>query len=110
MKINQVIFSTALALSLAGFTSCASTKGPKNYEERLQVASTTESLVSKIEGVKNVDAVYTKDKKLRIFVESTNGELNDELIAKIKKDAAAANNISEDKITVLKFIPTDNAK
>ena len=110
MKINQVIFSTALALSLAGFTSCASTKGPKNYEERVQVAATTENAVSKIEGVKTVNAVYTKEKNLRIFVESTNGDLSDELISKIKKEAAAANNISEDKVVVLGVVEVIDAK
>ncbi len=100
MKIKSIICATVLCASLASFASCASNKNLKNLEERRSVALKTEAALSEVNGLTTYDAVYTKEKQLRIFVKPESGELSDELVAKIKKVASETNGISTDNIAV----------
>lgn len=111
MKIKSLVCGSLLLGCFFVVPSCATSKGTsKNMDERRAVANKTEEVIAKVEGIKSVDAVYTKTKQLRIFVETTDGKLTDELVAKVKKEAAAKNGISEDNVVVFTVVETSDQK
>ena len=87
MKIKSIVCGALLLGTFLAVPSCATSKSASNsnMDERRAVANKTEDVVAKIDGVKSVDAVYTKEKKLRIFVETADGNLSDSMISAIKK-------------------------
>ncbi len=101
MKIKSIVCGALLLGCFIAVPSCATSKGASNLDERKVVANKTEEVVAKVDGVKSVDAVYTKEKKLRIFVETADGKLSNELVAAIKKAAADKNGIAQSNIVVL---------
>ncbi len=103
MKIKSIVCGALLLGTFLAVPSCATSKSASNsnMDERRAVANKTEDVVAKIDGVKSVDAVYTKEKKLRIFVETADGNLSDSMISAIKKAAAEKNGISQSNIVVL---------
>ena len=103
MKIKSIVCGALLLGTFLAVPSCATSKSASNsnMDERRAVANKTEDVVAKIDGVKSVDAVYTKEKKLRIFVETADGKLSNELVAAIKKAAADKNGIAQSNIVVL---------
>lgn len=107
MKIRTIVCGSVLAASLFAFASCASTKNLSNLEERRNVAIQTESALGEIKGLTSYDAVYTKEKQLRIFVKTESGELSNELVSSIKKAASEASNIPESSIAVFTVSEAD---
>lgn len=73
-------------------------------DTRRDVGTKTEEILSKNEDLTYFDAVYTKEEQLRIFINTKDGDITDELVSKIKKEVSEENNVPVDRIVVLKFI------
>lgn len=103
MKKN-IGFIVALACAVCAFSSCASTKNLPGIETRRDVGTKSKEILSKNENLTYFDAVYTKEGQLRILIDTKDGNITDELAAKIKNEVSEANNVPLDKILVLKFV------
>ena len=66
MKIKAVVLGSLIFGSL--FVSCASTDA-KALQERREVQTEVTSFISGIDGVSEGYAVYTKEKKVRVFID-----------------------------------------
>lgn len=104
MMKKTIVFGIALAFFVCVFSSCASTKNLPSMETRRDVGTKTEEILSKNENLTYFDAVYTKEGQLRIFVNTKDGNITDELVSTIKKEVSEKSNVSADNIVVLKFI------
>lgn len=102
MKIKSIICVSVLGAVMVAFSSCATNRNLSALEERKSVASKTESVLSNVKGLLSYDAVYTREKQLRIFVKTADGELSDALVSEIKKLAAETNGIPEENVAVFK--------
>ncbi len=101
---KSIVFGIILTCFISAFSSCASTKNLPNIETRRDIGTKTKEILSKNENLTYFDAVYTKDGQLRIFINTKDGNISDELVSKIKKEVADANNVPLDKILVMEFI------
>ena len=97
-------FGITVAFLVCAFSSCASTKNLPNMDTRRDVGTKTEEILSKNEDLTYFDAVYTKEGQLRIFINTKDGDITDELVSKIKKEVSEENNVPVERIVVLKFI------
>ena len=97
-------FCIPVAFLVCAFSSCASTKNLPNMDTRRDVGTKTKEILSKNEDLTYFDAVYTKEGQLRIFINTKDGDITDELVSKIKKEVSEENNVPVDRIVVLKFI------
>ena len=104
MTKKTIGFGIILTCFICAFSSCTSTQKLPSIETRRDIGTKTKAILSKNENLTYFDAVYTKDGQLRIFINTKDGQLTDELVSKIKKEVADANNVSLDKILVLEFI------
>lgn len=104
MKIKMIVLESALTCLVCAFSSCASTKNLPSIETRRSVGTKTEEILSKNENLTYFDAVYTKEGQLRIFINTKDGDITDELVARIKKEVSEENNVPLENVVVLKFI------
>lgn len=101
---KSVGFGIILSGFIFAFSSCASTKNLPSIEARRDIGTKTKEILSTNENLTYFDAVYTKDGQLRIFINTKDGQVTDELVSKIKKEVADKNNVPLDKILVLEFV------